>query len=147
MKDHPNRHVNLRADQLRQIDRLPSLRGAQDWQRDLWEDEVVLWSAFVRAARAVLLMSQTDFARSAGVSRRTVISIENMEKRARFDIQRKIQKYLETRSFYFNVDKKADRVSFEVGYDELRRCVDPKTLEAKFELGKTIILESDEGEA
>jgi DNA-binding XRE family transcriptional regulator len=131
------------ARRLREIDELPSLRNARDWQRELWENEVVLWSAIVRTARAVLLLSQSEFATAVEISRRTVISIESMERRATGNIQHKIVKYLEARGFHIDVDRDAGKISFQVEYDELRRCVDTAELEKRFEAGRAAILTTE----
>lgn len=117
-----------RGRRLKEIEDSPSLSGMRDFHRDLWEEEVVLWSAIVRTARAALLMSQIEFASAVGISPRTVNSIEAMEKRARGNVQYKIREFLLRRQIHVDINKQEAVVTFRVPLAELRQGIDPLVL-------------------
>lgn len=65
------------------------------------DDEEVLTATMIRAARALLDMSQTDLAEKVGVTKRTVIRHENDPDVRRGEVQNRIRQVLEQHDIEF----------------------------------------------
>lgn len=65
------------------------------------DDEEVLTATMIRAARALLDMSQSDLAQKVGVTKRTVIRHENDPDVRRGEVQNRIREVLEQHNIEF----------------------------------------------